>query len=152
MSDRAIHGYSGKPLWQKLGLKPGLRILVLDCPMDYAELTGLGADSLDLVGRRARFDLAHAFTIKSRQLADRVRTLSTRLQANGVIWISWPKKSSGVPTDITEDTIREVALPLGLVDIKVCAIDATWSGLKLVWRKEHRARIRSTQHAQESQP
>jgi hypothetical protein len=152
MSDPAIHGYSGKPLWQKLGLKPGLRILVLDCPTDYAELTGLGVDSLDLVGRRAQFDLVHAFTVKSKQLTDRVRTLSKRLPANGVMWISWPKKSSGVPTDITGDTIRHVALPLGLVDIKVCAIDATWSGLKLVWRKEHRARIQSAQDAQESQP
>ena len=72
-------------------------------------------------------------------LARELAALSTRLPADGVLWVSWPKKASGVPTDIREDLVRELALPLGLVDVKVCAIDATWSGLKLVWRREHRA-------------
>ena len=141
MSGGTVHGYSGKLLWQKLGLKAGLRILVLDSPSDYAGLVGLEAASLNLVGPRAAFDLAHVFTTQRKVLISRIEALASRLPAEGVIWTSWPKKSSRVPTDITEDTIREVSLPLGLVDIKVCAVDATWSGLKLVWRKELRAKM-----------
>jgi len=82
--------------------------------------------------------MAHVFVTRKTELAEMVQRLRTVLAADGVIWVSWPKKASGVPTDVTEDTVREVALPLGLVDIKVCAVDATWSGLKLVIRKSER--------------
>jgi hypothetical protein len=132
-------GYSGKPVWQKLGLKPESRVLVRGAPGDYAALVGLGDASCGLVGARAAFDFAHVFATSARQLADDIDALSARLPATGTLWVSWPKKAAKVPTDITEDTVREIALPLGLVDVKVCAIDAVWSGLKLVWRREARA-------------
>lgn len=139
MSGAKHEGYSGKPLWQKLGLKPGLRVRIENSPCEYAGLVGLTPAELHLVVGRARFDLAHVFATGRSDLDARVGAISSKLPANGVLWISWPKKSSRVATDITEDTIRLIALPRGLVDIKVCAIDATWSGLKLVWRKEVRA-------------
>ncbi len=132
-------GYSGKPPWQKLGLARESRILVRHAPDDYASLVGARADDLTLVGARARFDIAHVFADRSAVLAHELAALATRLPADGVLWVSWPKKASGVPTDIREDLVRELALPLGLVDVKVCAIDATWSGLKLVWRRTHRS-------------
>ena len=139
MSDAKIDGYSGKPLWQKIGLRPGLRIRVENAPRGYSELVGLASAELDLVGPRAAFDLAHLFATQADDLDASIARLSRTLPANGTLWVSWPKKSSRVATDITEDTIRRLALPRGLVDIKVCAVDATWSGLKLVWRKEYRA-------------
>jgi hypothetical protein len=132
-------GYSGKPVWQKLGLKPGLRVLVRGAPGDYAELVGLHDAACDLVGADAAFDIAHVFAISARDLAKDIDALSSRLPATGTLWVSWPKKASKVATDITEDTLRGIALPLGLVDVKVCAIDAVWSGLKLVWRVQVRA-------------
>lgn len=139
MSHATSAGYSGKPVWQKLGLAPQLRVLVRGVPRDYATLVGADGHAPVLVGPRTAFDLAHLFADEAAQLDKELKSLSARLPENGVIWISWPKKSSGVRTDITEDTIRAIALPMGLVDIKVCAIDATWSGLKLMWRKELRA-------------
>ncbi len=132
-------GYSGKPVWQKLGLKPALRLLVRSAPADYATLVGLDADACPLVDTRAAFDVAHLFATSSQQLAKDIDALSPRLPAAGMLWVSWPKKSAKVATDITEDTIRKIALPLGLVDVKVCAIDAVWSALKLVWRRDRRA-------------
>lgn len=125
-------------MWQKLGLKPGLRVRVENAPGDYAALVGLDADALDFVGSRAGFDLLHLFAAEAALLQRRLPAVSKSLPATAVVWVSWPKKSSGVATDITEDTIRGIALPLGLVDIKVCAVDATWSGLKLVWRRSAR--------------
>lgn len=139
MSHAPPAGYSGKPVWQKLGLAPRLRVLVRGAPCDYATLVGADDHVPLLVGARAAFDLAHVFADEAAQLDKELKSLSARLPADGVIWISWPKKSAGVRTDITEDTIRAIALPMGLVDIKVCAIDAIWSGLKLMWRKELRA-------------
>jgi hypothetical protein len=139
MSGAGIDGYSGKPLWQKLGLKPGLAIRLENPPRDYADLVGLPAAELDVVGPRAGFDLAHVFATKRSDLEACVERVSHRLPSDGVLWISWPKKSSKLASDITEDTIRLIALPRGLVDIKVCAVDSIWSGLKLVWRKELRA-------------
>jgi hypothetical protein len=139
MSGAGIDGYSGKPLWQKLGLKPGLRIRVENPPYDYADLVGLDPTELNLVGPHDEFDLAHVFATQRSKLDASVERLTHRLPANGVLWISWPKKSSKLSSDITEDTIRLIALPRGMVDIKVCAVDSTWSGLKLVWRKQVRA-------------
>lgn len=139
MSRAAPIGYSGKAVWQKLGLAPPLRARVLQAPSDYATLVGLGEVAPALVDAPAAFDLVHLFAREARQLARDVQALATELPAHGVIWVSWPKKAATVPTDISEDTVRAIALPLGLVDVKVCAVDAVWSGLKLVWRRERRA-------------
>jgi hypothetical protein len=136
---QAQAGYSGKPVWRKLGLSSGARVHVGNAPGDYFALVGLDAGTVELVGARARFDLAHLFADGAARLARDLAAFAARLPADGVLWVSWPKKSSGVVTDITEDVVRAVALPLGLVDVKVCAIDATWSALKLVWRRELRA-------------
>ena len=128
-------GYSGKPLWQKLGLKPGLRVRLVDAPDDYAALTGFDLGLVVVLARAGTFDFGHAFVRGARDLDAVLARLDPQLDPAGQLWISWPKKASKVPTDITEDTVRELALPRGLVDVKVCAVDATWSGLKLVRRK-----------------
>ena len=133
-------GYSGKPVWQKLGLAPALRVFVREAPGDYAALVGCDAGALTLVGARARFDVAHVFATTRATLAREIGALDKRLPDSGMLWVSWPKKASKVATDISEDTVREIALPLGLVDVKVCAIDAVWSGLKLVRRRAARSR------------
>lgn len=138
MSPAKPDGYSGKPAWQKLGLDRAARVLVRGAPHDYATLVGAPAAALNLVGARAAFDLAHVFADRRETLAAALDALDARLPDDGVLWVSWPKKTSGVATDISEDVVRELALPLGLVDVKVCAIDATWSGLKLVRRRERR--------------
>jgi len=133
-----IIGYSGKPVWQKLGLAPALRVLVRGAPGDYVELVGCEAGALTLVGTRAAFDVAHVFATSRSTLTREIVALDKRLPDSGMLWVSWPKKASKVTTDITEDTVREIALPLGLVDVKVCAIDTVWSGLKLVRRRTAR--------------
>ncbi|ANB17138.1 hypothetical protein [Dokdonella koreensis] len=141
MSGPPTAGYSGKPLWQKLGLAPGLRVHLRGFPpAGYPALTGLAAADLNLVGPRAAFDLAHVFATRAAALAQALAALDPRLPPAGTLWVSWPKRSAGTDTDITEDTIRTLALPLGLVDVKVCAVDALWSGLKLVRRKALRPR------------
>jgi hypothetical protein len=139
MSTSAPAGYSGKPIWQKLGLSPGARVLVRGAPAEYAEIVGLRPNDLTLAGPRGAFDIAHVFATSTKALGAAIDALARRLPAAGVIWVSWPKKSAKVATDVTEDTVRAIALPLGLVDVKVCAIDEVWSGLKLVWRRERRA-------------
>ena len=132
-------GYSGTPLVKKLGIAPASRVLVVDAPGGYrARLKGLPEGVEFLTAPSGTTDLAHAFFTKKSQMAKTLAILRRKLPPVAVIWVSWPKKSSRVATDITEDTVREVALPLGLVDIKVCAIDDVWSGLKLVVRKELR--------------
>lgn len=135
----ASAGYSGKPVWQKLGLTPATRVLVRDAPADYARMVGLRKTELNQASLRGAFDVAHVFATSAKALSAEIVALSRRLPANGVIWASWPKKTSKIATDITEDTVRTIALPLGLVDVKVCAIDTVWSGLKLIWRRKHRA-------------
>jgi hypothetical protein len=139
MATAAPAGYSGKPIWQKLGLDAKHRVLVRDAPSDYAKLVGLRASELTLATPRGAVDVAHVFATSATALKREVETIAKKLPAAGTIWVSWPKKAAKVSTDITEDTVRAIALPLGLVDVKVCAIDATWSGLKLVWRREMRA-------------
>jgi hypothetical protein len=132
-------GYSGKAAWQKLGLAPGLRILLRHAPADYAALVGMDPSLLTRVGSRAAFDIAHVFATSRAALAREIPVLAQRLAADAVLWVSWPKKASGIISVMSGDCVREIALPLGLVDIKVCAIDATWSALELVWRRERRA-------------
>jgi hypothetical protein len=132
-------GYSGTPLAQKLGLKPPLDVLLLGEPADYRTWLGDLPSGVSFVGSRKRpVQAAHLFVTERSELARHLTKLRGELEQAGFIWISWPKKSSKVGTDITEDTIREVALPLGFVDIKVCAVSDVWSGLKLVIRKTER--------------
>ena len=136
---QATPGYSGKPLWIKLGLKPGMRVLLRDAPHDYWDLCGFDRTGVSLAGTRQAFDFGHVFAGKRAALARALEIATGRLDAAGMLWLSWPKKSAGVTTDLTEDTLRELALPLGLVDVKVCAVTDIWSGLKFVWRKQLRA-------------
>lgn len=132
-------GYSGTPLVKKLGIKPSAKIFLANVPKDYLELVSPLPENVTFTSRlSSATDMVHVFSTQKSHLKKTLRAVLPRLKQDGVIWVSWPKKSAKVPTDITEDTIRAVALPLGLVDIKVCAVDETWSGLKLVIRKELR--------------
>ena len=132
-------GYSGTPLPRKLGVKEGARVAWLGAPDGFDALLGeLPRGVTVLRSLRRPLDLLVQFTTSRAQLARRLPALRDAIFPAGVAWIAWPKRSSGVDTDVTEDVVRELALPLGLVDVKVAAIDATWSGLKLVVRKEHR--------------
>lgn len=133
-------GYSPNRLNRKLGLRTGYRIVVLNPPDRYWDLVHPLPEGVTVVGPRAkRVDFAHVFVERRAELARALPKLMSRIKPEAMIWVSWPKRVSGVPTDVTEDVIREIALPLGLVDIKVCAVDETWSGLKLVVRVEHRS-------------
>lgn len=133
----ASAGYSGKPLAKKLSLKPGLRAWFDAMPESVrAEIGDAGIIELD--APVPGFDAAHVFTTEPAVLETRLAQLRTIIAPAGFVWVSWPKKASKVPTDITEDTIRAVALPMGWVDVKVCAVDEIWSGLKLMIRKELR--------------
>ena len=137
-------GYSGKPLAQKLGIKPGMTMVALNEPPTYRRLLGKEASAVNFSDRvTAGCDFVHVFARRRNELQQQLKRLRGKLADTGTIWVSWPKKSAGVPTDITEDAIRAVALPLGLVDTKVCAVDETWSGLKLMIRREER----KSQHA-----
>lgn len=132
-------GYSGTPLVRKLGVKEGMRVAWLDAPADFEALLDPLPDGLRVrASARGKLDLAVLFATRRAVLARRLPGLREAIRPDGMVWAAWPKKASGVATDITEDVVREIALPLGLVDVKVCAIDATWSGLKLVIRKELR--------------
>ena len=132
-------GYSGTPLAKKLGFKPGLSVAAVGAPANYPKLLAPLPDGVDLGTRVGKStDIVHLFTTSNAELAGKLASWLELLAPDAAIWVSWPKKASKVPTDITEDTIRAVALPMGLVDIKVCAVDETWSGLKLVLRKELR--------------
>jgi hypothetical protein len=122
-------GYSGKPLPDKLGIKPTTRIAVIGGPSDL----GIPAGRL-----RKELDMIVFFTTKAAELRKRWATLTASLRTDGAVWVAWPKKSSGVATDMTENIVRDVVLPTGWVDVKVCAIDETWSGLKCVLRVELR--------------
>jgi len=134
-----VAGYSGTPLVRKLGIKADYRVRIGGAPGDYAELIRPLPDNV-LISSRITSDIHiwHFFTRSKTALAKSLPKMLKQIRQDGMIWISWPKKASGVTSTVTEDTVRELALPLGLVDIKVCAIDNTWSGLKLVIRKELR--------------
>jgi hypothetical protein len=133
---RPIAGYSGTPLANKLGIKQGFALLVVGAPGHYRELLGPLPPSVQFTSRAdANTDMVHLFTTRRAELSHALGTYREHLGAQAVVWVSWPKKASKVPTEITEDTVREFALPLGFVDVKVCAVDEVWSGLKLVVRK-----------------
>jgi hypothetical protein len=132
-------GYSGTPLAKKLSLKDGMRVWwdgVPETVRDEIAAEGLVLDHLNKP--EAPIDAAHIFVTERAELEAKLHQLLPLLDPAGMIWVSWPKKASKVPTDITEDVIRDVCLPMGLVDVKVCAVDATWSGLKLVVRRQNR--------------
>jgi len=133
-------GYSNTPLWKKLGYRNGAEVWIKGAPPDYVRMLQLPREiSVRWLEQRKRgLGFAHLFATKKSALQKDLDSLRQTIDSAGVVWVSWPKKSSGVATDLTEDVIREVALPLGFVDIKVCAVDDTWSGLKLMIRKELR--------------
>ena len=135
----ASSGYSGTPLAKKLSLRDGMRVWFDAMPEHVIDEIDEYALELTFVADPAEgVDAAHVFVTQSAGLAAHLAALRHQISPDGQIWVSWPKKASKVATDITEDTIRDICLPLGLVDTKVCAVDETWSGLKLVIRKELR--------------
>ncbi|MGE0327333.1 MAG: DUF3052 domain-containing protein [Polyangiaceae bacterium] len=132
-------GYSGTPLPKKLGLKPGQSTLLLAVPTNVRDL--IRAETTSAKTRfsgRGSYDVILLFVTSRDELERRFKKLASCLTPTGGLWVAWPKKAAKVPTDMTEDAVREVALPLGLVDNKVCAIDDVWSGLRCVIRKENR--------------
>jgi hypothetical protein len=131
-------GYSGTPLAKKLGIKPASKLFTVAAPGHYDELLAPLPEGVKRVRKIDDADVAHFFVTARVRLDKELRAAVPKMQQDAAIWISWPKKAAKVETDITEDTVREVALPLGLVDIKVCAVDEIWSGLKLVIRKQLR--------------
>jgi hypothetical protein len=135
-SSSAPAGYSGKSLIDKLGLKPGAKAIVIAPPATYADLV----DAAPINPKKSApatgsFDFIHLFVKTTADLARDLPRLEPRLAQGGVLWVSWPKKTSKLFVDLTEDGIRKICLPMGLVDVKVCAVDADWSGLKLLRRK-----------------
>ncbi|MET3928301.1 hypothetical protein ABIE51_000188 [Lysobacter sp. OAE881] len=139
MTTSSGSGYSGTPLAKKLGVREGSSIWTLAAPEDYRALLEPPPPGVRFVAKLSKgVDIAHVFCTQRAVLADVLGTCRRTLATDAAVWVSWPKKAAKVPTDITEDTIRDVALPLGFVDVKVCAVDAVWSGLKLVVRKELR--------------
>ena len=133
-------GYSATPLWKKLGYTSTTRAWVTGEPAGYRKLLNLPPDVhvTWLKAAEPGTGFVHVFAREATALQKQLATLRREIAPAGIVWVSWPKKASGVSTDITEDTIRKVALPLGFVDIKVCAVDDTWSGLKLMIRKTER--------------
>jgi hypothetical protein len=132
-------GYSGTPLAKKLGIKPGSRIRLVDAPADYETWLGPIPDGVRFEARlTASTDIVHVFSRDRAELGRRLTLYRKTLKSDGSVWVSWPKKTAKVATDIVEGTIRELALPLGFVDVKVCAVSEVWSGLKLVVRRELR--------------
>jgi len=136
---KEMAGYSKTPLAQKLGIKAGTKVVTLAAPPTYRKwLTPLPAGISFSERAITGSSFVHFFVKERRTLEKELKRLRKLLADAGTLWVSWPKKASGVATDITEDVIRDVCLPLGLVDVKVCAVDETWSGLKLMIRRENR--------------
>ncbi len=132
-------GYSNTPLAEKLSLKDGMRVWFADMPPSVrTEIEGAGLTLSEEEVPTPGLHAAHIFVTDKAELEKQLTTLREMIDPAGQVWVSWPKKASKAETDITEDTIREIALPMGFVDIKVCAVDAVWSGLKLVIRRELR--------------
>ena len=131
-------GYSGTPLAQKLGIKEGQKVATIGVPVGYRKLLSPLPEKVSFTRElKSGATFLHLFVSDRKAMERELKRLRKLIADNGVLWVSWPKKSSGVTTDVTEDIIREVALPLGFVDVKVCAVDETWSGLKLMVRREN---------------
>lgn len=140
MADQTtIHGYSGKPLYQKMGLKQGHVCLSIDAPDHYEQLMS-GADGVTFRKRATKADIVQLFCIDRKTLNRKIDTALSKVAEGGALWVSWPKKSSALHKDLTEGDLRTVILPTGWVDVKVCAVDADWSGLKFVRRRKPRGR------------
>jgi hypothetical protein len=136
-----MNGYSGTPLAQKLGITPEMAVVLIRAPANYRKLLGPIADSVEFSDKiKNASNFVHIFTKSRGELERRLSILREKVADTGIVWVSWPKKSAGVRTDVTEDVVRSIALPLGFVDVKVCAIDETWSGLKLMVRRTNRKR------------
>lgn len=132
-------GYSTTPLPRKLGIRETTRLLPVNAPDDYAEMLGPLPDGARITSQlSADTDIVHLFTARRADLEERLTKLRREIADDATVWVSWPKKTAKLPTDLTEGSIRDAALPLGFVDVKVCAVTETWSGLKLVVRKELR--------------
>ena len=132
-------GYSGKPLIVKLGLKPGFTVFILNQPENYFEILGELPEGISVKKKSsAEIDFIHFFTKDQKEYTAKLLSLKKNLAKNGMLWISWPKKTSSITTDLNENIIRDIALENGLVDVKVCAVDDNWSGLKLVYRLKDR--------------
>jgi Protein of unknown function (DUF3052) len=132
-------GYSGTPLAKKLGLNDESNLALVGAPDNYVVLIGPVPNTVKIATRVSKAtDIVHVFSTRRTELRSFLVACRSKLKSSAMVWVSWPKKSSKVPTDITEDVIRELALPLGFVDVKVCAVTEVWSGLKLVVRKELR--------------
>lgn len=137
-------GYSGTPLARKLGIKEGMTVLTVNAPSGFEQLLDPIPDGAEIKSvtpaglAHAGADIIHIFTNSRDELFATLSEGVRSIKQNGAIWVSWYKKAAKLPTEITEDTVREAAFPFGLVDVKVCAVDEKWSGLKLVIRKENR--------------
>jgi hypothetical protein len=136
-----MSGYSGTPLAQKLGITQEMAVVLIRAPTNYRKLLGPIASRVEFSDQiKNASNFVHIFTKSRGELEKRLAILREKVADTGIVWVSWPKKSSGVRTDVTEDVVRSIALPLGFVDVKVCAIDETWSGLKLMVRRTNRKR------------
>jgi hypothetical protein len=140
-------GYSGTPLVNKIGIKPDRRLLFVNAPKNFAATLGELPAGAKAVAKGKAFDVAVIFVSASSDLEAQIRAVRPFLEQNGMIWAAWPKKTSGVATDLVEDRVREIGLAAGLVDVKVCAIDDTWSGLKFVIRIADRAKTAPARNA-----
>ena len=137
-------GYSGTPLAKKLGIKEGSRIALINAPRDFESELGELPDNVQFIKRPTKsLDIIVLFVLTQRALTRDFAKLAATLTANGMIWIAWPKKTSGVTTDLSEPRVRQIGLDGGLVDVKICAIDDTWSGLKFVYRLKDRSALKS---------
>lgn len=134
-------GYSGTPLVKKLGIKPGFNIAFVNAPSGYANELELPADVTINSRSGKRLDFAQLFVKSEKELKAKFSEYAKRLNASGMLWVSWPKKSSGVATDVSEGTVRAIGLAAGLVDVKICAVDEVWSGLKFVFRLRDRPKL-----------
>ena len=135
----AVAGYSGKPLIEKLGIRPGSRISIANAPAHYLRLLGKLPEAVELLaGRASGLDVLHLFVGNQGQLSEAFPRARQRIKPDGMLWVSWPKQTSGLKSDLNENTVREIGLAHGLVDVKVAAIDQDWSGLKFVYRIKDR--------------
>ena len=130
--------YSHRPLIKKLGIKPGMRVCLIQTPPHYAELTGPMPDDVEVSGLEDVLDFIHYFSMGAAELSEDFPKLKAHLNKKGMIWISWPKGKSGVPTDLSSNIVRQIGLDAGLVDVKVCSVDDVWSALKFTYRKSDR--------------
>ena len=135
-------GYSGTPLVKKLGIQPGFNIAFVNAPSGFVAELDMPSDvSIDSRSGKT-LDFAHLFVKSEKELKTKFSEYAKRLNPSGMLWVSWPKKSSGVTTDLSEGIVRAIGLAAGLVDVKICAVDDVWSGLKFVFRLKDRAKVR----------